>query len=415
MTYTVSQAACRFCKTSLESVVVDLGMSPLANSYLPASQLSRMEPFYPLKLYVCDKCRLVQVEEVESPANIFTDYAYFSSYSQTWLDHSKKYCDDMCAKWQLSNASHVVEIASNDGYLLQYFIKKGIPSLGIEPAANVAVSALERGVPTLVQFFGSDTATTLKENGKSADLLVGNNVLAHVPDLNDFVAGMRILLKPSGIITMEFPHLLQLMAHNQFDTIYHEHFSYFSLHSVKQIFKHHGLSIFDVEKLSTHGGSMRIYACHEGSLRDQTSDRLRSLQNEESAAGIEKSEFYASFADRVVKTKHNILEFLIEAKRAGKKVAAFGAPAKGNTLLNYCGIRSDFITFTVDDTPSKQGRYLPGSHIPVLHPKKIKEFKPDYLVIMPWNFKDEIAAKHGYISEWGGRLVTFIPQVSVSK
>ncbi|MBK9294691.1 MAG: class I SAM-dependent methyltransferase [Oligoflexia bacterium] len=408
----MSSPECRFCKTTLKDVIIDLGMSPLANSYLPLSHIHHMEPFYPLCLYLCHKCHLVQVEEVQSPAHIFTDYAYFSSYSQTWLEHSKKYAEMAIDRFKLTSASQVVELASNDGYLLQYFKEKGIPVLGVEPAANVAVKALNKGIPTEVKFFGVQTAIELCEDNKQADLLIGNNVLAHVPDINDFVAGMKRALKPKGVITMEFPHLYQLMTHNQFDTIYHEHFSYFSLHAVSGIFLHHGLEIFDCEELPTHGGSLRIYATHK-ELKKQMSQRLLDLNKKEETAGMKNKEYYFSFKEKVHKTKRSALDFLIKAKNQGKKIAGFGAPAKGNTFLNFCGIRSDFIDFTVDDTPAKQGRFLPGTHIPIKAAHALKEEKPDYVVILPWNFKDEIAKKHSYIKDWGAKFVVFIPETKI--
>lgn len=404
---------CRFCKSKLQDSILDLGSSPLANSYLLPAQLRRMEPFYPLHLYVCRECFLVQVEEVESPANIFTDYAYFSSFSNTWLDHSRAYANMAIERFSLGVDSRVVEIASNDGYLLQYFLEKKIPVLGIEPAANVAITSLEKGIPTIVKFFGKATAAQLKNDGKGADLLIGNNVLAHVPDLNDFVAGMKHLLNPGGTITMEFPHLMNLMQQVQFDTIYHEHFSYLSLITAKQVFKAHGLEIFDVEQLPTHGGSLRLFACHENEISRHDSHRVAKLVGEEEACGLNSLDAYASFEVRVKESKRNILEFLIGAAKAGKKVAAFGAPAKGNTLLNYCGVRADMIAFTVDDTPAKQGRFLPGTHIPIFAPKILASEKPDFVVILPWNFKEEIMRKHNYIRDWGGQFVVFIPELKV--
>jgi hypothetical protein len=410
----MNQNSCRFCKTPLHDTIVDLGMSPLANSYLPLTNVTKMEPFYPLCLYICRECLLVQVEEVESPANIFTDYAYFSSYSSTWLKHSKAYCDMTIERFGLNDQSSVVEIASNDGYLLQYFLEKKIKVLGIEPAANVAVSAIEKGIQTVVKFFGCETARELVSEGKKADLLIGNNVLAHVPDINDFVGGMKILLSEKGVITMEFPHLLQLMLKNQFDTIYHEHFSYFSFTTVKKIFNRHGMTLFDVEELPTHGGSLRIYACHNEDMAvANESKRATEMLAREVEQGLCDINSYLSFSQRVQETKRKILTFLINQKRAGKKIVGFGAPAKGNTLLNYCGVRADFIDYTVDDTPAKQGRFLPGTHIQVKNPKVLKETKPDFLVIMPWNFKEEIIQKHSYVRAWGCRFVVFIPEVQI--
>jgi 2-polyprenyl-3-methyl-5-hydroxy-6-metoxy-1,4-benzoquinol methylase len=410
----MNQNQCRFCKTNLKETIVDLGMSPLANSYLPLSHVARMEPFYPLCLYICHECFLVQVEEVESPANIFTDYAYFSSFSRTWLEHSKTYCDMAERRFNLNKNSLVVEIASNDGYLLQYFLKREINVLGIEPAANVAVHSIEKGIPTVVKFFGCETAKELVSQDKKADLLLGNNVLAHVPDINDFVGGMKIMLRDSGVITMEFPHLLQLMRKNQFDTIYHEHFSYFSFSTVNQIFKTHGMTLFDVEELSTHGGSLRIFAKHSENISSNPpTDNVTRMLKIEEEFGLTKLDTYKSFAQTVRETKCKILSFLIEQKKLGKKLAGFGAPAKGNTLLNYCGIRTDFIDYTVDDTPAKQGRFLPGTHIPIKNPLELKATKPDYLIVMPWNFKEEIIEKHSYVREWGCKFVVFIPEVKI--
>lgn len=403
---------CRFCKSGLKDVIVDLGMSPLANSYLPQSHVHHMEPFYPLCLYLCHQCQLVQVEEVQSPAHIFTDYAYFSSYSQTWLEHSKKYAEMAIDRFKLGAQSLVVELASNDGYLLQYFKEKAVPVLGVEPAANVAVKAINKGIPTETKFFGVQTANELCDEGKHADLLIGNNVLAHVPDINDFVAGMKRVLKTKGTITMEFPHLYQLIANNQFDTIYHEHFSYISLVAACGIFDTHGLEIFDCEELPTHGGSLRIFAGHKEAKREHT-ERFNAIKQKEEKAGMKNREYYLSFAEKVYATKRNALEFLVAAKKQGKKIAGFGAPAKGNTFLNYCGIRTDFIDFTVDDTPAKQGRYLPGTHIPIKAASALKAEKPDYVVILPWNFKDEIVKKHSYIKDWGAKFVVFIPEVKI--
>jgi SAM-dependent methyltransferase len=403
--------ACRFCKRTLRFTFCNLGMSPLSNSFLKEDQLHSMEPFYPLHAYVCDNCFLVQLEEVESPQNIFSDYMYFSSYSDSWLEHCRNYAHLMQTRLGLDESSQVVEIASNDGYLLQYFAERGIPVLGIEPAANVAAAALEKGIPTLVRFFGVEAAKEMVAAGQRADLLLGNNVLAHVPDINDFVEGMAIVLKPGGVITMEFPHLLRLMQNNQFDTIYHEHFSYLSLLSVERIFSAHGLQVFDVDELPTHGGSLRVYCRHaDGGTVD---DSILELRRIEADAGLGKLDTYAAFGDEVTATKRNLLEFLIAAKRDGRRIAAYGAPAKGNTLLNYCGIRQDFIDFTVDRSPEKQGHFLPGTHIPVYSPDKIFDARPDYLLILPWNIKDEIIGKMSGIREWGGKFVVPIPTVEV--
>jgi SAM-dependent methyltransferase len=388
-----------------------LGVSPLANNFLKPEQLEKMEPFYPLHVRVCEKCFLVQLPVVVRPEEIFTDYPYFSSYSDTWLEHARSYVDLVIKRFGLNERSRVVEIASNDGYLLQYFVAAGIPVLGIEPAANVAEAAVKKGVPTLVKFFGEGTARELVAQGMQADLVIGNNVLAHVPALNDFVRGMQVLLKPKGVITMEFPHLMRLMDGNEFDTIYHEHFSYLSLLAVEKVFAAHGLAIFDVEELPTHGGSLRIYACH--SAARAVGPRVHELRSREEAAGFTRLEHYVSFGERVKETKRRILDFLIEAKRAGKSVAGYGAPAKANTLLNYCGIRMDFIDYTVDRSPHKQGQFMPGTRIPIYGPEKIKETRPDYLVILPWNLKDEVMEQMAHIRDWGGKFVVLIPDVEV--
>ena len=405
--------SCRFCGAPLEQVFADLGMSPLSNAYVCPENLQRMEPFYPLTAYVCGECFLVQLPEMETPENIFGDYAYFSSYSESWLRHCQAYVEQMQARFGFDANSLVVEIASNDGYLLQYFKEKGVPILGIEPAANVAEVAQEKGIPTVVRFFGTLTARELAAEGKKADLLLGNNVLAHVPDLNDFVAGMTLLLKPEGVITMEFPHLMRLMAENQFDTIYHEHFSYFSFRTAERVFARHGLTLFDMEELPTHGGSLRIYACHSESGKEPVTARIQELREREKAAGFDRLDTYSRFAAQVAETKRHLLAFLIEAKRQGKTIAGYGAPAKGNTLLNYCGVRGDFLDYTVDRSPHKQGLYLPGTHIPIYAPEKVRETRPDYLLILPWNLKTEIVEQMAYIREWGGRFVVPIPQVEV--
>ena len=404
---------CRFCKTLLHHTLVDLGMSPLCETYLTAEQLNRMEPFYPLHVFVCDRCFLVQLEEYVSPESIFSEYAYYSSYADSWLQHAKRYTDSMIERFGIHAGSQVVEIASNDGYLLQYFVARGIPVLGIEPAANVARSAEEKRVPTLVRFFGETLARELLAAGQAADLLIGNNVLAQVPDLNDFVKGMKIILKPGGIITMEFPHLVKLVEENQYDTIYHEHFSYFSLVAVETIFAHHGLTIFDVEELPTHGGSLRIYACHREEGARSVSDRVTALKSREMTAGLTRMEYYHSFGEKVKETKRKLLEFLIQTKRDGKTICGYGAPGKGNTLLNYCGIRTDFLDYTVDRNPYKHGKFTPGTHIPIYDPGRIEETKPDYVLILPWNFKDEIMMQMAHIRTWGGRFVVPIPDVRV--
>lgn len=404
---------CRFCENKLKATFVDLGMSPMANSYLKEEELNNMEPFYPLHVLVCEKCYLVQLPEFQSPKDIFSDYAYFSSFSESWLKHAKDYSDLMVERFGFDSSSRVIEIASNDGYLLQYFRTKGIPVLGIEPAVNVAKAAQDAGISTLIKFFGAQTATELRNEGISSDLLIGNNVLAHVPDINDFIKGMKIVLKPQGIITMEFPHLMRLMEDNQFDTIYHEHFSYFSFLSVEKIFSSHGLTIFDVDELPTHGGSLRIYTRHAEDSSQRVSRNVTRLRNLEESEGYARMEFYGDFTEKVKQTKRKILKFLIDAKHAGKSIAGYGAPAKGNTLLNYCGIRSDFIDYTVDRSPHKQGHYLPGTHIPIYHPDKVKETKPDYLLILPWNLKKEIMEQMSHIRDWGGKFVVLIPEVKI--
>lgn len=409
----VNRDCCRFCGSTLKHTFVDLGMSPLCESYVNPEQLNQMEPFYPLHVYVCSNCFLVQLQEYVSPQEIFSHYAYFSSYSDTWLQHAKNYTEKVIARFGLHSSSQVVEIASNDGYLLQYFASKGIPVLGIEPAANVAEVAIKKDIPTVVKFFGRNTAGELAAAGKQANLLVGNNVLAHVPDINDFVAGCQILLLPEGVITMEFPHLMRLMEGNQFDTIYHEHFSYLSLLAVEKIFTAHGLTIFDVEELSTHGGSLRIYARHAEDTYKPISQQVKELRTREEAAGFSNLKHYFSFGEKVKETKFNLLEFLISAKREGKSIAGYGAPGKGNTLLNYCGIREDFIDYTVDRNPFKQGKFLPGTHIPIFHPNKIQETKPDYLLILPWNLKNEVMLQMSYVRDWGGKFVVPIPEVNV--
>jgi SAM-dependent methyltransferase len=404
---------CRFCYTPLEHTFVHLGMSPLCEDFVRPSQLKEKEVFYPLHVYVCSKCFLVQLEEFASPAEIYRDYLYFSSYSDSWLEHSKRYTKKVIDRFDISSDSLVAELASNDGYLLQYFVEKNIPVLGVEPANKVAAQALEKGVRTESKFFGEKTALELMERYGQADLLIGNNVLAHVPDINDFVKGMKLFLKPDGVLTMEFPHLLKLVEGNQFDTIYHEHFSYLSFTTVDKIFAQHGLALFDVEELATHGGSLRIYAKHQENKTHKTSQAVHKLLGRERDAGMCSLNYYGDFAKRVEETKRKILEFLIAAKREGKQVVGYGAPGKGNTLLNYCGIRTDFIDYTVDRNPHKHGNYLPGTLIPICHPEKIKETKPDYVFILPWNLSDEIMYSLGYISEWNGKFVVPIPELMV--
>jgi SAM-dependent methyltransferase len=386
-----------------------LGISPLANSYVTAAQLSQPETFYPLHVRVCMNCFLVQLEPVATPEDIFSDYAYFSSYSDAMLEHSRNYTDAVTARFGLNAQSWVVEIASNDGYLLQYFVAKGIPVLGIEPAQNVAEEALRRGVPTEVLFFGEKTARHLISGGKQADLIIGNNVFAHVPDLNGFVSGLKLLLRSTGVITLEFPHLMRLMEDNLFDTIYHEHVFYFSLTAASHLFERHDLRIFDVEEVNTHGGSLRIYVCHRDAKEKPTGDRVKDLLSREEKSGFRILEHYLSFEEQVKQTKRNLLQFLITAKNEGKCVVAYGAPAKGNTLFNYCGIRSDFVDYTVDRSPHKQGRFLPGTHIPIYSPDKIRETKPDFLLILAWNLKEEVMNQMSFIRQWGGKFVVPLP------
>jgi len=404
---------CRFCKTELTHSFCDLGMSPLSNAYLNAEELQSMERFYPLHAYVCENCWLVQLPEFESPTTIFKNYPYFSSYSDSWLAHAKRYTKTMIRRFSLNKKTQVVEIASNDGYLLQYFLKENISVLGIEPAANVAKVAQDKGISTLTKFFGVATAEALAAENTYADLLIGNNVLAHVPNINDFVGGVKILLKPEGIVTFEFPHLLNLISKQEFDTIYHEHFSYLSLLTVEKIFAYHGLRIFDVEELPTHGGSLRIYACHQNYTKYNNSLHLQIVRNKEIQAAFQDLQTYTQFSQQVETTKRNILKFFIKSKEANKQIVGYGAPAKGNTLLNYCGIRSDFLDYTVDLNPHKQGHFLPGSHIPIFNPDKIIETKPDYVVILPWNLQDEIIHQMQHVRDWGGQFVTLIPKISI--
>jgi SAM-dependent methyltransferase len=404
-------AACRFCGGALHEFV-DLGMSPLCESFLAAEELNAMEPFYPLEVRVCGECFLAQVEAYVAPERIFREYAYYSSYAESWLEHARRYCAMAIERFALGNTSRIVELASNDGYLLQFFVERGLQVLGIDPAENVAKAAEARGVPTLTRFFGRELAATMAAEGTMADLVIGNNVLAQVPDINDFVAGVRIILNPGGRATFEFPHLQRLIDGNQFDTIYHEHFSYFSLLAAERIFAAHGLRVFDVEELWTHGGSLRLFLCHAQAVQP-TLPSVARLIAAERAAGLDDLAAYNAFAERVRETKRKLLDFLIAAKRAGKTVVGYGAPGKGNTLLNYCGIRSDFLDYTVDRNPYKHGKFLPGTHIPVLPPERIAATKPDYLLILPWNLKDEIMAQMSAIRDWGGRFVVPIPEVTV--
>ena len=403
---------CRFCDSSLKEIFVDLGMSPLANAYLKSDKLNDKEAFFPLRVYVCTNCFLVQLPEFESPEKIFSDYAYFSSYSESWLKHAENYVNEMLDIFGFNSNSQIIEIASNDGYLLQYFKKKKIPVLGIEPASNVAKIAVQKGIPTIVKFFNTKTAKELLKEKKQADLIVGNNVLAHVPNLNDFVEGLRILLKSQGMITMEFPHLLQLIKQNQFDTIYHEHFSYFSLITVQKVFSFHGLKIIDVKELSTHGGSLRIFATHEKN-NVSISKSVSNLIEQEKLFGLEHISIYKNFSEKVKAVKQNIRDFFISIKSKGKKIVCYGASAKGNTFLNYCGIGSDFIDYVVDLSPHKQGLFLPGTHLPIKNPERLRETKPDFVLITPWNLKDEIIQQMSYIREWRGKFIVSIPEVKI--
>lgn len=403
---------CRFCGTELRHTLVDLGMSPLCESYVAAEDYSKMEPFYPLHAFVCHQCFLAQVDEFVPAEHIFSEYAYFSSFADSWVEHARRYCLDMRERFGLDATSQVVEVASNDGYLLQHFVGMGIPCYGIEPAANVARVAIEKGVPTEVEFFGVETARRLAAAGRDADLILGKNVLAQVPDLNDFVAGLKIMMRPGAVMTIEFPHLLATMEGNQFDQIYHEHYCYFSLLAARRVFEHHGITLFDVEEVPTHGGSLRIFGRHSEDGTKPVTERLTAFAARELAAGLDRMDTYAAFAEKVRETKRAALEFLIGAARAGQQVVGYGAPGKGNTFLNYCGIKTDMIAYTVDRNPYKQGRFLPGSRIPIHAPDKIAETRPDVIVILPWNFADEIAEQLAYTAEWGARLVRFVPTVS---
>ena len=401
------RCGCRFCGGALADVV-DLGMSPLCESFLPAERLNAMEPFYPLKVRVCERCFLMQLDQYVAPEHIFREYAYFSSYSDAYLDHARTYVEAVVRRLGLGGESHVVELASNDGYLLQHFARHGVPVLGVEPAANVASAAIARGVPTLVEFFGARLARRMKR----ADLVIANNVLAQVPDLNDFVAGIALLLKPRGVATVEFPHLAKLIGENQYDTIYHEHFSYFSLGTARRIFAAHGLTLFDVEEIWTHGGSLRLYLCPQAAARP-ISARVGAVLAAEAEAGLDRLSGFSRFAEHVKQAKWNLVDFLIRAKWYGKSIVAYGAPGKGNTLLNYCGIRTDFIDYAVDRNPFKHGKFTPGTHIPIFAPERMRETRPDYVLILPWNLKHEIMATHAYIRDWGGQFVVPIPDVAI--
>jgi len=408
-----AQKSCRFCGTPLKRTFVDLGMSPLCETYILPENLSRGEMYYPLHAYVCETCFLVQLEAFETPENIFGEYAYFSSFSDSWLKHCEKYCSQMKARFGLNENSLVIEVASNDGYLLQYFVRQGVPVLGIDPAANVAKAAVERGVPTVVRFLGVAVAEELAREDKRADLIVANNVLAQVPDLNDFVEGLAILLKPDGVLTLEFPHLLRLIEHCEFDTIYHEHFSYFSMLTTVRILEAHGLSAFDVEELPSHGGSLRVYVCRAEDSMHKTRPSVASLIAVEEDQGLASVEAYRHFAEKVRKTKFDLVEFLTTAAREGKSVAGYGAPGKSTTLLHYCGVGRDLIAYTVDRNPYKQGRFLPGTRIPIYHTDRIAETKPDYVLVLPWNLKAEILKQLSFIREWGGRFVIPIPALEI--
>ena len=406
-------ARCRFCHADLHRTFVDLGMSPLCETFLDERDLNHMEPFYPLHVYVCEHCLLVQLEEYVSPDDIFSDYPYFSSYSDSWLRHASRYVDAISERLSLHPESLVVELGSNDGYLLQHFVAKGIPVLGIEPAQNVAEVANARGVSTRCMFFGPEVAEQLRGEGRAADLVVGNNVLAQVPDLNGFVAGINTLLADNGVVTIEFPHLLRLVAENQFDTIYHEHFSYFSFLVAERIFAAHGLRLFDVEELPSHCGSLRIYGCHAGSESHPTTPAVEAMREKERAAGVDQLEYYDSFKRQVEDTKRKLLDLLIDVRAQGKTVVGYGAPGKGNTLLNYCGIRGDFLDFTVDRNPHKQGRFLPGTHVPIGAPEDVDAARPDFVLILPWNLKDEIIQQLAHVRDWGGKFIVPIPEARV--
>jgi SAM-dependent methyltransferase len=409
----LSSPRCRFCREPLRATLVDLGTTPLANSYVPPEKLGTKDPVFPLHARVCSNCRLVQVEDVTTPDDIFSHYAYFSSYSKSWVEHAKRFAEMAKERWKLGPNSLVVEIASNDGYLLQHFVKMGVPVLGVEPAVNVAEVAVKNGVRTEVAFFGKATAERLKAQGYAADLMAANNVFAHVPDINDFIGGFAILLKPDGVISLEFPHLMRLIADTQFDTIYHEHFSYLSLYAVEKILAAAGLKVFDVAELPTHGGSLRVMATHQASTAHAEGAGLTKVRGDEAAIGIDTGAYYSNFEPKVRAVRTGLLEFLSKAKVEGKTVAAYGAAAKGNTLLNYCGIGTDLIDYVVDISPYKQGTYLPGSRLPIYAPSHINETKPDYVLILPWNIKDEITGQMSGVRDWGGRFVIAIPTLTI--
>jgi len=405
---------CRFCNSLLSKTFLNLGTSPLSNSYLNSEQLTLKESFFPLHAFVCQKCFLVQLEEFQTPKDIFSNYVYFSSYSTTWLEHAKDYVKMMISRFKINIENNVIEIASNDGYLLQFFQEKNIPVLGIEPAKNVAKIAKKKGIPTMNKFFGEKTAIELFESKKKADILIGNNVLAHVPNLNDFIKGLKILLNSGGVITLEFPHILQLIQYNQFDTIYHEHFSYFSFITLQKILAFHKLNIFDVEELSTHGGSLRIFVCHDDD-EFLISNNVELLIQKEQKFGLDKIETYVNFQQNINHLKNSLHKFFVSTKKENKTIVGFGAPAKGNTLLNFCKIGTNFLDYVVDNNPHKQGLFLPGTHIPIFSPQKIYETKPDYLIILPWNLKNEIIEQTNFIKEWGGKHVLLIPEIEIIK
>jgi SAM-dependent methyltransferase len=405
---------CRLCSALLSQIFVDLGKSPLSNAYLKPADLNRMEPFYPLCAYVCERCLLVQLPSVEKRETIFADdYAYFSSFSDSLLRHSEAYVNMIVPRLGLGKDSLVVELASNDGYLLQYFKQRHIPVLGVEPSGGVARAAIEKGIPTLIRFFGVETARGLAQEGRLADLIIGNNVLAHVPDLHDFIAGMKVLLGPRGVITVEFPHLMQLMHENEFDTIYHEHFSYFSFETARKAFEANGLKVFDVDEVATHGGSFRVYARHAEDDSKPVSDKVRTIETREREAGLRELGTYVGFSEKVNRVKRDLLSFLIDAKQSGKRVVGYGAPAKANTLFNYCGIRRDFVDFTADRSPHKQDHFLPGSHVPIVAPAEIDRVRPDYILILPWNLRDEIVGQLAHARSWSAKFVVAIPRLMV--
>jgi SAM-dependent methyltransferase len=408
----VRHAQCRLCNTPLTTTFVNLGMSPLCESVLTGDQIDQMEPFFPLHVLVCNNCFLVQLREYVKPESIFTEYDYFSSYSTSWVEHARRYCEMIQARLKLDQNSQIYEIASNDGYLLQHFVRLGIPVTGIEPAANVAAAAREKNVPTIVEFFGVDLARRLISEGKRADLIIGNNVLAQVPDLNDFVGGMAHFLSPNGVITLEFPHLERLIDENQFDTIYHEHFSYFSFVTIDRLAKQHGLQLFDVEQLATHGGSLRVYLCRADADHSPSS-AVDALLAHEKQRGFYEINTYTKFSPKVHQTKRQLLSFLIELKEKGARVCGYGAPGKGNTFLNYCGIGVDFLDFTVDRNPYKHGLFTPGMHIPIHPVSAIDDARPDYLLVLPWNLKQEIIEQMRHVGDWGCKFIFAIPSVEV--